>query len=409
MSPVINPELISVRCLPGANPRKSPFPTPNTVPSFDGKPAPLEGTLRRGLSILALLTVVWAGTGCSKDDQNSKNRRDDPGQAGQNGSPANTSDQAPGPTTKGRPLPNPSETPEDDTEKTKKPPEEKEPSPEVDDSGLPPVDLQGPIGGSRPVAIKTPVSFDTRNGKKYPLLLLLHGFGSDGEGQDRYLGLSRLALDRGYIFAAPNGTPTTGTFGRFWNATESCCNFANQRVDDVAYLRDLIRQIISRYPVDPARVYVFGHSNGAFMAHRLACEEAPRIAAIAALAGSLRPRLDDCKPKVPVGVLTIHGTADTTVRYEGGQVFPTVPAHPSAMDTIRRWAAVNECSAEPKTATRFTLLRGSNSPETESLVYDSCKAKVATEHWRIDQGSHTPAFNDQFVTRVLDFFTRQKK
>lgn len=279
----------------------------------------------------------------------------------------------------------------------------------VDDQGLPPVDAQGAIGGNRPVTVKTPVQMDPQSGKKYPLLVLLHGFSSDGESQDRYLGLSRIALDRGYIFAAPNGTPSAGNVGRFWNASESCCNFTNNPVNDIAYLRDLIRQIISRYPVDPGRVYLFGHSNGAFMAHRLACEEAPRITAIAALAGALRPRLEDCKPKVPVGVLTIHGTNDLTVRYEGGQVFPTVPAHPSALATIGHWAKVNGCSAEPQTGSRFSLLRGTQTPQTTPMVYENCQAPGSTEHWQIENGPHVPNFDDQFISRVLDFFGKHQR
>lgn len=280
---------------------------------------------------------------------------------------------------------------------------------EIDDRGLQPIDYQGAIGGNRPVTVRTPLGFNSQGTRNYPLLILLHGFASDAESQDRYLGLSRLALDRGYIFAAPNGTPIAGNVGRFWNATEACCNFANTRVDDIAYIRDLIRQIIARFPVDPKRVYLFGHSNGAFMAHRLACEEAPRIAAIAALAGGLRTRLEDCKPRVPVNVLTIHGTNDATIRYEGGRVFPTSPTYPSAMDTITHWAKVNGCESSPRNENRLSIVRSSRSNETLPLVFESCTANVKTEHWRIDQGEHVPTFNGEFITRVLDFFEDSRR
>lgn len=279
------------------------------------------------------------------------------------------------------------------------------------DEGLPPLDLQGPLGGSRPVTVKTPLGFNTQ-GTKYPLIILLHGFNSDGEAQDRYLGLSRIALDRGYLFIAPNGTPgvnpgaAPGLTARFWNASESCCNFTNAKVDDVAYLRDLIRQMIARYPVDPTRVYLFGHSNGAFMAHRMACDESLRITAIAALAGSLRPQVADCKPKVPVAVLTIHGTSDPVIQYKGGRTLPTVPPYPSAAETIGHWAKMNGCSPTSVNGEKFSLLQGSPQAETTPIVYGSCAINSAAELWEIDQGGHIPSFDEQFVPRVLDFFKK---
>jgi len=49
---------------------------------------------------------------------------------------------------------------------------------------------------------------------------------------------------------------------RFWNASEACCNFDNNSVDDVAYLQSLISEIQKSYPIDPKRVYLIGHSNG---------------------------------------------------------------------------------------------------------------------------------------------------
>jgi poly(3-hydroxybutyrate) depolymerase len=45
-------------------------------------------------------------------------------------------------------------------------------------------------------------------------------------------------------------------------------------VDDVGYLRAVIAEVSVRFAVDPRRVYVTGHSDGADMAHRLACESA---------------------------------------------------------------------------------------------------------------------------------------
>lgn len=260
-----------------------------------------------------------------------------------------------------------------------------------------------PIGGSRPVDVKTPQGFNAKSGQTYPLLLLLHGYGSSAAQQDRYLGLSEAALQRGYVFAAPNGTVSSSR-RRFWNASESCCNFESMTIDDVAYLRTLIQEITARYAIDPKRVYVFGHSNGAFMAYRLACEASPLVTAVAGLAGSMRSDPTSCKPERPVSVLAIHGTDDRVVSYRGGTFSKAGASYPAAEKTIARWAEVNGCKPEAARSEPFKILKLSRKPETTAIRYPGCRDGVRTELWKIEDGSHIPMFTSEFVPKVLDFF-----
>ncbi len=285
------------------------------------------------------------------------------------------------------------------------------PRPELEPPRLPLIDMQGPIGGNRPVEVKTPKAYDPDSSAKYPLLILLHGYGSDAAAQDKYLGMSAAALKRGYIFAAPDGTTAPIAQKKFWNAGEVCCNFEGSQVDDLAYLRDLIRQMSARYAVDPARVYMFGHSNGAFMAHRFACDLSPWVTAIAGLAGSLRSDPNTCNPSQPVGVVTIHGTSDETIRYEGGRFSPFSPPYPSAETTIARWSAVNGCDVSLTRSAPFSVLAASQANDTTALRYGACKSGVGTELWKIEGagGVHVPAFDAAFIPRVLDFFDSQKR
>lgn len=297
-------------------------------------------------------------------------------------------------------------------------PSPKEPAPILPsdpDTDVASFSLTGPIGGPRPVDVKTPLGYSPQ-GKLYPLLILLHGFNTDGESQDTYLGLSKVALERGYIFIAPNGTTTLGTgplpalTTRFWDATKSCCNFTAEKINDVAYISGLIQQMIARYPVDPKRVYLFGHSNGAFMAHRMACEVSTRVTAIAALAGSLGAELSACKPKVPVSVLTIHGVSDPLIQFNGGQLLPDRPNYPSALETIGHWAKVNACAPQATEGESFSIIEKLfRSPETKPLVYQSCAKNGAAELWQIADAGHIPKFNDTFVPHVLDFFDKHQR
>jgi polyhydroxybutyrate depolymerase len=62
----------------------------------------------------------------------------------------------------------------------------------------------------------------------------------------------------------------------WWNSTS----------DDVGFLGALADALVNEFGIDRRRVYVAGFSNGACMAHRLACET-DRFAAIAAVSGDM--------------------------------------------------------------------------------------------------------------------------
>ncbi len=156
-----------------------------------------------------------------------------------------------------------------------------------DGSSLPPLpdDPASTLGvaAGRPASVRVPSDYDPN--VEYPLVILLHGYSASGGVQNIYFGLSNQVTALGFILVIPDGTVNSDGL-RFWNATDACCNFDTADVDDVGYLRGLIAEAQANYRVDPRRVYLFGHSNGGFMAHRMACEASDVITAIASLAGS---------------------------------------------------------------------------------------------------------------------------
>ena len=146
-----------------------------------------------------------------------------------------------------------------------------------------------------------------------PLVIGMHGGFGSGEQFARSSGFDDLAVAEGFIAVYPNGEGAIPT----WNGGR-CCGFAaREDVDDVAFVAALIDAIAARYPVDLARVYALGHSNGGIMSLRLACELADRIAAVGAVAGSLET--GECEPSRPLSVVIIHGDADLNHPLEGGR------------------------------------------------------------------------------------------
>src|SRR5262245_47224615 len=134
-----------------------------------------------------------------------------------------------------------------------------------------------------PVTVHVPPGYTGETA--VPLVLLLHGYGASGILEEHYMNLSAQADADVFLLALPNGTKDR--FGlRYWNATDACCSHGRDFPDDSTYLLDVIDRLSAIYNVDPLRIFVVGHSNGAFMAHRLACDHADRIAAVVSLEGA---------------------------------------------------------------------------------------------------------------------------
>lgn len=268
-----------------------------------------------------------------------------------------------------------------------------------------PLDLS-PLGGDRPVEPYVPASYD--HGTPTPLVILLHGFGASGLLQELVFRLRDVSEARGFLYLMPDGTIDQDG-KRFWNATDACCDRFGAGVDDVAYLRGLIEEAKERFSVDAKRVYLVGHSNGGFMAHRMACDEADLVAGIASLAGSTWLDPAKCKPSEPVGALQIHGTEDTSVLYEG-QVGADGVGHPSAEETVARWASLNGCDTTPDTsAAPVDFSPDVDGPETTIERYAGCEGGGAAELWAMVGERHVPGLNESFSPSIIDFFFAHAK
>lgn len=253
------------------------------------------------------------------------------------------------------------------------------------------------IGGARPARLVAP---EHPTAEPAPLLVLLHGYGASGAIQDAYLGVTRAAATRNLWVILPDGTTDTNGM-RYWNAP-GCCDFAPTHVDDIAYLMGLVHEAIAARPIDPHRVYFFGHSNGGFMSYDLACHAADEIAAIAVLAGSDATDTTDCTPSMPVSVLHLHGTADATIAYGGGNV--GLGAFPGAVAITQHWAMRGGCGATPTTGAAIDLESALAGAETTPTIYGGCMTGIDVRLDTIAGGGHIPSFNAGVIgPEVLDW------
>lgn len=254
---------------------------------------------------------------------------------------------------------------------------------------------------ARPYGLTVPSGY--RTSTPTPLVLLLHGYGSSGRAQADYFGLRSDAEEHGYLLAHPDGL-VDSRGSRFWNATDACCNFYGNPVNDVAYLGAVIDDVAAHYSVDPRRVFVIGHSNGGFMAHRLACEIGGRLAAVVSLAGAVWANPGSCPAANPVNVLQVHGDADETILYRGR------PNYPSAPETVAIWAQKNRCDGalEAAGADKDLDMQIPGS-ETRTESHAGCPPGGAAGLWTIQGGGHIPRLGASWADEVWTYLSAHAK
>jgi polyhydroxybutyrate depolymerase len=195
----------------------------------------------------------------------------------------------------------------------------------------------------------------------WSLVMMLHGAGGSAKNVIESTGWAELGEEKGFVTVFPNGTPKNekrpqSFLGnpQTWNsggtqslaAGESSATAKN--INDVGFLGALISRVRQEINIDPKRIYVAGHSNGAGMAYRFGFERTDLVAAIGVVAGHffLEPKPLDH----PVSLLQIVGDKDPFTPMVGGDV--TIAGRtamlPPALQSPRRWATMLGLAAEPR-------------------------------------------------------------
>ena len=259
------------------------------------------------------------------------------------------------------------------------------------------------FSGERPFNLFVPSTYSSST--PAALIIALHGFDQDGTKFEKYLDLTPIAETDDILYVHPDGTGDTHGV-RFWNATPECCDFQSPKVDDDAYIMNIIDQVSAQYAVDPNRIYIIGHSNGGFMANRLACDHADRIAAVVNIAGGSFAKTSMCKPAAPISVLEIWGSKDVT--YKGNHI--RGKPIPGALKTYSNWGLINRCIGRSKAISqKLDLDSKIPGEETTQNQYLECPSGTAIDFWRISGASHVPNLSKNFSKDIVDFLLAHPK
>lgn len=227
-------------------------------------------------------------------------------------------------------------------------------------------------GLARTFGVYVPSGYDFSGGTPVPVVLILHGGFGSGLQAFTTARLAALADARGVIVVYPDGVASPLGV-RTWNAG-GCCGYAqSMAIDDVGFIGALLDQLESEVCIDRRRVHATGMSNGAELAHRLACDLSWRIAAVAPVAGT--DNTTTCAPTRPVPVMTIHGTADQNVPFDGGVGCGlSGVATTSVPETIARWQERDDCPGG--NAPRF--VEGDGTCETHGHCHSEAEVVLCT-------------------------------
>jgi len=167
-------------------------------------------------------------------------------------------------------------------------------------------------------------------GENRPLLISCHGMNQDAAYQKNMLSIESVADTAKFVTVFPNGIDKSWDIG-------------GDR--DIRFVLALIDEMVSKYNIDPSRVYLSGFSMGGMFTYHAMNKIPDQIAAFAPISGYPMGGATANSNVRPLPIIHTHGTADDVVNFGGVQ------------GALNVWIKHNGCPTSPKVTTRY---RGAN-------------------------------------------------
>ncbi len=151
-----------------------------------------------------------------------------------------------------------------------------------------------------------------------PLLLMLHGYGSD---ENDLFSFAELLNDRFLVVSAraPRNLPWGGYAWYDIDFTNSASRFGNpeQAREAMQNVLDLITEIQQKFETDPKQTVLLGFSQGAILSYGLSTTHPDKFSHILAMSGyifeQIMPKEIDTEAVKHLDYFATHGTADQVI------------------------------------------------------------------------------------------------
>lgn len=217
--------------------------------------------------------------------------------------------------------------------------------------------------------------------------------------------LDLLADAKGFIVVFPDG------YKRSWADGRGNTPADESQINDIVFIESMVKRLIAEGSVNPKQVFLVGHSNGGFMAQRLAAEKPDLWKGVVSVAAQIS--VFTLKRKLalksnPVSVGIIAGTDDPLVPYSGGYVRDGGEIL-SVEDSIQRWKEWNVCSTSVEKKTQI-FKEDLTDIHIDFYRYESCAENTKVGLIQLNGLGHSwpgetpmiPFIDQGKTTKVLD-------
>jgi len=226
--------------------------------------------------------------------------------------------------------------------------------------------------------IYVPESYD--GSTLFSLVFALHGNGGNADSFHS-TGFNEHAEELHFIMIYPNGYKGSWEIGPGYDAG----------VDDIGFFKEMISSFSSQYSIDPDRVYITGHSLGAFMTYRLGKSLTDELSAIAPVSGLSTYAKGSREGVNPLSVMHVHAIDDPIIPFEGSMDW----TFPSVEESLRFWKEVNSTQESPENY--FTI-----SGVMSGLLWPSKDSLYDVALLRYERGGHS--WPEGATDRIVHFF-----
>ena len=211
--------------------------------------------------------------------------------------------------------------------------------------------------------------------EKVPLLLNFHGSGMTAIEHMLYTQTNKLAEDKGFIVAYPQGINNDWNVGfeqDYDNGTK-----------DVEFISVLIEKLIKNYPIDSTKIYATGLSRGGFFVQRLVAELPHKIRGFASVGAPMPTEVQKrIQSQEMVKAMYVHGTKDEIVSRDGKG-----DAYLSVEQCILYWKIRNKANIKPE----IEIIDKSEDDTSVKIVDHNTVIEI-----QIENGGHTWPGADPF-------------
>ena len=235
------------------------------------------------------------------------------------------------------------------------------------------------------------------------LLFVLHGSGGNGiKSMKGTKNLMALSESENLLLVFPDG------YKKNWNeCRKNAPAAANvENIDENTFFEKMIDYCVDKFNVNPARVFVIGTSGGGHMAYKLAFTMPEKIKAITAIVANIpdTSNMDCIEKRIPIPVMIINGTNDSTNPYNGGKVKNRGMVR-STDQTFHYWASLAGYTGEP-TMESLPDTDPTDGKTIERYTYKK-KRKPEIVLLKVINGQHNNPNDIDVFLESWNFFKRQ--